>query len=114
MVDICSRSGVRLLRSSTSQSPAPRSVFAIETLSMHLMLARWWYTHMSIIVFPNPYHRPPAPTRLASRTLRGSALSALRTLLPNGDGILKSAQSLVDRQRVMWTLQRIAYEYTMI
>jgi hypothetical protein len=51
-------------------------------------------THKSIMVFPNPYHRPPAPTRLDNRTLRASATSALRTRAPNGVGMFTSAQPL--------------------
>lgn len=47
-----------------------------------------------MIVFPNPYHSPPAPTRLDNRTLVASALSALRTRELNGGGMLNSAQSL--------------------
>lgn len=50
---------------------------------------------MSMIVFPKPYHKPPAPTRFDKRTLPASAFKALRTLDPKGGGILNSAQSLV-------------------
>jgi hypothetical protein len=50
--------------------------------------------YISIMVRPKPYHNPPAPTRLARRTLQGSALRAFRTLLPNAGGMIMSAQSL--------------------
>jgi hypothetical protein len=48
-----------------------------------------------MIIFPKPYHSPPAPTKLDSFTLRGSALSAFLTRVPKGVGIVKSAQSLM-------------------
>jgi len=51
-------------------------------------------TYISIIIFPKPYHCPPAPTKLESFTLRGSALSAFLTRMPKGAGMVKSAQSL--------------------
>lgn len=51
-------------------------------------------THISMIIFPKPYHSPPAPTKLESFTLRGSALSAFLTRVPKGVGMVKSAQSL--------------------
>ena len=51
------------------------------------------------MVFPNPYHKPPAPTRFDSRTLHASAFNALRTLDPNGVGMLNSAQSLYGLRR---------------
>ena len=44
-----------------------------------------------MIIFPNPYQRPPAPTNAESLTLLASALSAFRTRELNGDGMVKSA-----------------------
>jgi len=68
-------------------------------------------TYISVIVFPNPYQKPPAPTRLDNRTLRASALSALRTLGPKAVGMLKSAQSLVmlltGKEGVKWCNKRV-------
>ena len=52
-------------------------------------------THISIMIFPKPYHDPPAPTRFDNLTLQASALSAFRTLVVYGAGMLKSAQSLL-------------------
>lgn len=47
-----------------------------------------------MIVFPKPYHNPPAPTNPDSLTLFASAFNAFRTFELNGGGIVKSAQSL--------------------
>lgn len=52
-------------------------------------------THISMMIFPKPYHDPPAPTRFDNLTLQASALSAFRTLVVKGAGMLKSAQSLL-------------------
>jgi len=48
-------------------------------------------TDSRMIIFPNPYQRPPAPTNAESLTLLASALSALRTRELNGGGTVKSA-----------------------
>lgn len=58
-------------------------------------------TYISIIVFPKPYHNPPAPTKFDRRTLHASALSAFRTLEANGGGILNSAQSLFKERQCL-------------
>jgi hypothetical protein len=48
-------------------------------------------TYSRMIIFPNPYQRPPAPTNAESLTLLDSALSAFRTRELNGGGTVKSA-----------------------
>lgn len=49
--------------------------------------------------------------RLARRTLRGSALNALRTLGPKGDGMLQSAQ-LLHIDKYSWSYRHVReYEY---
>ena len=50
-----------------------------------------WGTHSRMMIFPNPYQRPPAPTNADSLTLLASALSAFRTRELNGGGMVKSA-----------------------
>ena len=63
-----------------------------------------------MIIRPNPYHKPPCPTRFESFTLRASAFNAMRTLAWNGGGMLKSAKSLpkdavqnAEIEAVVWT-----------
>lgn len=51
-------------------------------------------THISMTIFPKPYHKPPAPTSEDSRTLFASALSAFLTFAANGVGITGTAHSL--------------------
>ena len=46
--------------------------------------------HSRMMIFPNPYQCPPAPTSVDSMTLLASALSAFRTREPNGGGTVKS------------------------
>lgn len=46
--------------------------------------------HSRMIIFPNPYQCPPAPTNAESLTLLASALSAFRTRELNGGGTVKS------------------------
>ena len=46
--------------------------------------------HSRMIIFPNPYQCPPAPTSAESLTLLASALSAFRTRELNGGGTVKS------------------------
>ena len=48
-------------------------------------------TDSRMMIFPNPYQRPPAPTNAESLTLLASALSAFRTRELNGGGTVKSA-----------------------
>lgn len=49
---------------------------------------------MWINLSPKPYHMPIPPTRLDSLTDRDSALSALRTRVEKGGGIVKVIMSL--------------------
>jgi hypothetical protein len=57
-----------------------------------LGLSSWnWFTYRDKSILPNPYHRPPAPTKPESLTLVGSAFSAFWTRVTNGPGIVKSA-----------------------
>ena len=76
----------------------PICLLFLQTKKHKILLVQWvlcgWVTCISIIVFPKPYQKPPAPTRFDSRTLQASAFNAFRTRDPKGVGMIKSAQSL--------------------
>jgi hypothetical protein len=69
------------------------------TLFLRSAPIRWQKRHqqtnISMIIFPNPYHNPPAPTNPDNLTLFASAFNAFRTFELNGGGMVKSAQSLL-------------------